>query len=394
MSSSLRFLGLAIFAWAGVRAVSLGLVPGAEALAFDRPSKGRIVPSSPEPPIAMAYVSPVGAAAPAFVPPPGSAGAAAIPYGMTPYGYPPAAYPPFAYAGYAYPAPSYVMGPTVRYVIQAPAYRPAAQSPAPVAQMAELGPLPPPRWMGEPVHSDAQDQRLALLVPVPSVTRQQSTPPLFERPGSKLHPYDRLQLSSWAMMRERPGPASLASSGTLGGSQAGARLLWRFDPRLAASLRLTSPLQSVQRGTEAALGIRYQPVLSIPAAVTVERRQWVGKTPGRSGFAAFVEGGVYDRSLFLGSSLDAYLQAGMVGPKDRAWFVDGSAVVSRPVWRNTRIGAGVWGGAQTDLARVEAGPRLTIPLGRGLKAHADYRFKLAGKAEPGSGAVVTLAGDF
>lgn len=394
MSSSLRFLGLAIFAWAGVRAVSLGLVPGAEALAFDRPSKGQLVPPPSGPPIALAYTPPVGAAAPAFVPPPGSAGAAATPYGMTPYGYPPQAYPPYAYVGYAYPTPSYAMGPTVRYVIQAPTYRAAAQSPAPIPQVAELGPMPPPRWMAQPTMSDTRDERLALSAPVPSPTAQQSTPPLFEPPGRKLRPYDRLQLSSWAMMRERPGPASLASNGTLGGSQAGARLLWRFDPHLAASLRVSSPLQSAQRGTEAALGIRYQPLLSIPLAVTIERRQWVGKTPGRSGFAALAEGGVYDRKIALGASLDAYLQAGMVGPKDRAWFVDGSAVVSRPVWRNTRVGAGIWGGAQTDLARFEVGPRLTLPLGHGLKAHADYRFKLMGKAEPGSGAVMTLAGDF
>jgi len=35
LSKSIRFLGLALFAWAGVRAVSLGIVPGAEALSFD-----------------------------------------------------------------------------------------------------------------------------------------------------------------------------------------------------------------------------------------------------------------------------------------------------------------------------------------------------------------------
>src|SRR5688500_7364909 len=30
---------------------------------------------------------------------------------------------------------------------------------------------------------------------------------------------DRLQLSAWALLRGRPGPASLAAGGTLGGSQ-------------------------------------------------------------------------------------------------------------------------------------------------------------------------------
>ena len=35
MSNSIRFLGAAILAWAAVRAVSLGLIPGTQALAFD-----------------------------------------------------------------------------------------------------------------------------------------------------------------------------------------------------------------------------------------------------------------------------------------------------------------------------------------------------------------------
>ena len=39
MSQSIRFLGLAVLAWAGVRAISLGLVPGTQALAFDLPQK-------------------------------------------------------------------------------------------------------------------------------------------------------------------------------------------------------------------------------------------------------------------------------------------------------------------------------------------------------------------
>lgn len=388
MSASLRFLGFAIFAWAGVRAVSLGLIPGAEALAFDRPSGGRLASSSREPPIALAYTPPVGAVAPAYLPPPGSAGATATPYGMTPYGY------GYGYAAYPYPMPSYAMGPTVHYVIQAPAYRPMPQYAAtmpPQQVMMGMAPTPYlPETQGQSASGNDRPEQMAFAVPIP----RQSTPPLFEPPPGKHGGYDRLQLSSWAMVREQPGPASLASGGMLGGSQAGARLLWRFDPRLAVSLRVSSPLQSTQRGTEAALGVRYQPFLSIPVAFTAERRQWIGKTAGRSGFAILAEGGVYNRPILLGTRLDGYLQAGMVGPKDRAWFVDGSAALTRPVWRNIGVGAGVWGGAQTGLSRLEAGPRLTVSLGKGMKAHADYRFKLVGNAEPGSGAVMTLAGDF
>ncbi|MBA3667573.1 MAG: hypothetical protein H0W65_07615, partial [Sphingomonas sp.] len=94
------------------------------------------------------------------------------------------------------------------------------------------------------------------------------------------------------------------------------------------------------------------------------------------------------------SSLDAYLQTGLVGARSRDWFVDGSAAFSRPVWRNVSAGVGIWGGAQPGLARIDAGPRVSMRVGGKMRVHVDYRAKLAGNAEPGSGGVVTLAGDF
>lgn len=41
---------------------------------------------------------------------------------------------------------------------------------------------------------------------------------------------DRLQMTSWAMLRGNPSPGALAAGGTLGGSQAGARLTYAFNP--------------------------------------------------------------------------------------------------------------------------------------------------------------------
>jgi len=42
MSRSLRFIAIALVGWVGIRAVSLGMVPGTEALAFDRsPDRAR-----------------------------------------------------------------------------------------------------------------------------------------------------------------------------------------------------------------------------------------------------------------------------------------------------------------------------------------------------------------
>jgi hypothetical protein len=42
------------------------------------------------------------------------------------------------------------------------------------------------------------------------------------------------------------GEAPLASGGTLGGSQAGARLTWRYNSAFAANLRVSAPLRQGQ----------------------------------------------------------------------------------------------------------------------------------------------------
>ena len=42
---------------------------------------------------------------------------------------------------------------------------------------------------------------------------------------------------------------------------------------------------------------------------------------------------------------------------------------------------------------MATGP-LTTKMRRNLRVHLDYRQRLAGNAEPGSGPVLTLAGDF
>jgi hypothetical protein len=167
--------------------------------------------------------------------------------------------------------------------------------------------------------------------------------------------------------------------------------MWRFTPGLAASLRTSAPVNS-QRGAEAALGVRYQPFAQWPVALTLERRHGF-KDYGQSAFALFAEGGVYGRAMPWQATLDGYLQAGVVDFNDPDWFVDGQAAVTRPVWRNLSAGLGLWGGAQPGLNRFDVGPRLSFRVGA-MRVHADYRLNVVGNARPGSGAVVTLAGDF
>ena len=354
MSQSIRFLGLAVMAWAGVRAISLGLVPGTQALAFDLPQKAEAATIPAVQPTQLPPIQPVA---------------------------PPQAYQPSGYATYG-PYPPYPqMGGYMPYPVYVPIPAAGQRSGPPVrhAEYAPPAPLPDNPYFA-PAAPIEQWPETAFIAPVPG----HQVTPSFEKSGVPAA-FDRLQLSTWAMLRGTPGQASLAGTGTLGGSQAGARLLWRFNPHLAASLRTTAPVNS-QRGGEAAIGVRYQPFTSIPVAITAERRKAFGQYgAGRNAFAAFVEGGLYGRPLPLSSSLDAYLQAGIVGARTRDWFVDGQAAVTRPIYRNFSAGLGVWGGAQPGLSRLDAGPRVSMRVGSRMRVHLDYRHTLVGNAQPGSG---------
>ncbi len=361
MSHSLRFLGLAVAAWAGIRAISLGLVPGAEALAFDRPgpASAAVLEAPQLPPVEPTDLSPPEPIQPA--------------YGSLSY----PAYPP----AFAYPTTYYPGQP-----ISDPRPRQAGRSAAP--RYAELTDVPGLPYYSQPV--PALDEWPLSRIASGGRVRRMADPASSVAAAR----FDRLQLTSWAMLRGRPGAASLASNGMLGGSQAGARLLYRFDRHFAASLRATAPIGSVTRGGELAAGVRFQPFASIPIALTAERRQAFGRGAGRSAFALFAEGGVWDQPVAAGFALDAYLQGGMVGARHRALFVDGSATLTRPLWRNFSGGVGLWGGAQPGLTRLDVGPRLSLKVGRSMRAHLDYRYEALGNAAPASGPVVTLAADF
>jgi hypothetical protein len=267
--------------------------------------------------------------------------------------------------------------------------------PAKPARLTNLAPTPEPAVYADlPPIDDMPLSRLASISFPQShaagVIPGQSTPVMSPRR------IDRLQLSSWALLRGRQGeimgPSSLANGGQLGGSQAGARLIYNFTRQVGAAFRVSSDVG--RKGAEFAAGVRVQPLVSVPIWITAERRQRLGPYTGRNAFAIFAEGGVYQRPLPWRFDLDAYLQTGVVGLKSRDWFVDGAAAVTRPVYKNFSAGVGVWGGAQPGLYRVDAGPRVTMKVRNNIRVHFDYRQKLAGNAQPGSGPVVTVGADF
>jgi hypothetical protein len=129
--------------------------------------------------------------------------------------------------------------------------------------------------------------------------------------------------------------------------------------------------------------------------VLAERRVALGQE-GRSAFALTFHGGVDELRLPGGFKLEAYAQAGAVGARSRDLFADGSVRVGIPVGE-MRLGGGMWAGAQPRAARVDAGPQATLrlpALGANLRISAEWRFRIAGEASPGSGPALTLGSDF
>jgi hypothetical protein len=204
----------------------------------------------------------------------------------------------------------------------------------------------------------------------------------------------RWTLSTWAFVRRGTGP-QLATGGTLGGSQIGARATYQVGERLALSARLYAPLNQAN-GAEAALGVEIEPIAAVPLRLLAERRQAVG-TSGRSAFAILAHGGIAERPVLGPVRLDAYAQAGVVGVLSRDGFVDGAVRLGIPLNDRATLGVGAWAAAQPGIARVDLGPHASyrFPLvGGTARISAEWRMRIAGDARPGSGPALTLATDF
>lgn len=218
---------------------------------------------------------------------------------------------------------------------------------------------------------------------------------------------NRWSADAWMLMRKQ-APMRVADARPLyGGSQVGAVLRYQLAPasdhRPIAYLRGSSSMGMI-RESEAALGLAARPIGSIPVMVGAEARafdSW-GKTSFRPAVIAYTE--LQPIELPMGLRADSYFQTGYVGGRFKTPFVDGQVRVDRPVGSmgkmglgDIRVGAGVWGGAQKGASRLDAGPGATASLklmGRPARVSMDYRFRILGDADPGSGPAVTVAAGF
>lgn len=308
----------------------------------------------------------------------------AAPVRIDPVG--PAAHDPFAQPELAQPT-------------RAPAITSArwiGMRPLPSAQSVSMSALVPPPTSNEPRREEPPT--LALVTPALSYPPLPSpAPPM--RQSTTGAPASRWSGSAWLFLRGDSGAGrGLAPGGTLGGSQAGLRLAYRLnrDTRrpLTLSGRVYLPVER-PRGSEAALGVDWKPFAHLPVHILAERRERLD-AEGRSDFALTLYGGGEKRLLRGRLRLEAYGQAGIVGVEKRDLFADGSVRAGTPIGP-LEIGAGAWGGAQPGAARLDVGPQLSarLPLGRtGVRATAEWRFRVAGDAAPGSGPALTVSTDF
>lgn len=215
----------------------------------------------------------------------------------------------------------------------------------------------------------------------------QALPPALGRP-IPLPAGSRWSSSAWLMTR---GGAGIAGSPRLGASQAGFRLAYALDRRLALVARVTAPLEG--RGREASIGAEWQPVPA-PVRLVAEQRIGLDGTPGGTGLGAIAW---TEASLPAGFRLEAYGQTGAIARRRIEPYADGSIRFVRPIANRVVLGIGGWGAAQRGAARLDMGPSLVARLpiaGHDLRLAVDWRERLAGDARPGSGVALTLAADF
>ena len=308
------------------------------------------------------------------------------------------------------PTPASVVGAIVPGAAAEPAGR-TAELPSPATLPVVAGSHPPVgiRPQRAPSrHDSARAHRIALALAAlirfddPQIAAGPPGEMIAPRPlpqvfaDRKPHRFDRWSADLWLVVRGGSGPRAGFGSGQLGGAQAGVRVAYALDRdrRFAAFARADTPLTG--RGREVAAGLEWRPT-QLPVRVVVEER---APLDGKAAPAAGLVGG-FGPVLRRGIRLEGYGQAGIIARNGGEGFADGAVRATRPLGTlaglDFDLGAGAWGGAQRDAARLDLGPTLgaTVPIGgHAVRLALDWRERVAGHARPGSGLALTIGASF
>lgn len=214
----------------------------------------------------------------------------------------------------------------------------------------------------------------------------------------------RWSLDLWALWRDDTTTPLTSGRPSYGRSQLGAVLRYRLDPASGhapeAHFRATRALEGAQE-TDVAAGLSARPLGSVPIRLAAEARVTETDSGTELRGASYAVSELAPVALPGGLTGEAYVQGGYVTGRFATPFVDGQARITRELAGTDQFrltaGAGAWGGAQEDASRLDVGPSagVTFDLGaaRG-RVSADYRFRIAGDAEPSSGPALTLTAGF
>ncbi len=223
------------------------------------------------------------------------------------------------------------------------------------------------------------------------------------RPSAEAPP--PFEVYAYSFWRHGSSPTGMLGNGQYGGSQSAviaAIPILRFTGNPGLSRLSLNGRASVAHGSvrerELAAGVRWRPVARIPVQVIAERRF---REDRPDAFAALVAGGQSGVKLPLGFRFDGYGQAGFVSGQGGGPFADVAAQAHRSIAQSQRasfaIGAGIWGGGQANVMRIDVGPniRANVTSGSALfQFDASWRWRVAGQAQPGHGPAVTLSTSF
>ncbi len=228
--------------------------------------------------------------------------------------------------------------------------------------------------------------------------------PLASRDFAPVSSSRRWTVDMWALWRDDTTTPITSGRPSYGRSQIGAVLRYRLYPASDHApqlhLRATRALEGASEG-DLAGGVSARPIPALPIRVAAEARVSETVSGTRVRAAAYAVSELPPVELPGGFQAEAYVQGGYVTGEFATPFVDGQARVTRELagtddFRLTAGGA-VWGGAQDDAQRLDIGPSAGVSFligqARGRIA-ADYRFRVAGDAEPSSGPALTLSAGF
>lgn len=206
---------------------------------------------------------------------------------------------------------------------------------------------------------------------------------------------------AYSFFRVHSSRGALSTAGQYGGSQSGfvvavplvapndANSEAKFALQLRGALAHHDPNER-----EFSAGLRWRSTGKVPLSFTLERRF---RNDRVDAFSAYLAGGK-TIDLPFQSRLESYAQAGYITGKAGGPFFDFSARAARKLGASpVTAGFGVWGGGQTGIFRIDAGPTIahTFEIAdTRFHVSADWRTRIAGDAAPASGPAVTLSTSF